>query len=234
MIIPKENVAGFQRWKANSFDQPAPTNEPDGAAPLAAAPQPVADAPEEAVVEMPFPTADELSRISEEARTEGYHAGYEEGRMQGESELARQTAEQINQLSTLIGNLHVSLAHLDQEIGDQLLDLALEVAAQVLRGSLSVDRERLLPTIRDALAELPYHHGNISLHLNPDDADALRETLKDQLAHTNSHIVSDSTIAEGGCYIKAGNSEIDATIETRWRRVLEAIGVKAGEWTKPT
>ncbi len=56
--------------------------------------------------------------------------------------------------------------------------------------------------------------------------------LKDQLAHTNAHIVSDNTVTSGGCYIKAGNSEIDATMETRWRRVLEAIGVKASEWTK--
>jgi flagellar assembly protein FliH len=234
MIIPKENVAGFQRWKANSFDQPAKpqTPESDAATPPAVGSPPATEEQEETVVEMPFPTADELSRINEEARTEGYRAGYDEGRAEGEAEMARQTTERIDQLSTLVGNLHVSLAHLDQEIGDQLLDLALEVAAQVLRGSLSVDRERLMSTIREALTELPFHHGNISLHLNPDDADALREILKDQLAHTNSHIVSDSTISAGGCYIKAGNSEIDATIETRWRRVLETIGVKAGEWTK--
>ncbi len=234
MIIPKENVAGFQRWKADSFDKPTAKDsatEPETAA-TAVSHEPPPDTQQEAVVEMPFPTADELSRINEEARAEGYRVGYEEGRAQGEAELARQTSERIDQLSTLVGNLHVSLAHLDQEIGDQLLDLALEVATQVLRGSLSVDREQLLPTIREALNELPFHHGNISLHLNPDDAEALRDTLKDQLAHTNAHIVSDNTVTSGGCYIKAGNSEIDATMETRWRRVLEAIGVKASEWTK--
>lgn len=239
MIIPKENLAGFQRWQANSFDQPAkaPTSEPAIEPGKAAATSPNAPSipapPEEAVVTVPFPTADDLSRINEEARAEGYRVGYEEGRAKGEAELARQTSERIDQLSTLVGNLQVSLAHLDQEIGDQLLDLALEVATQVLRGSLSVNREHLLPTIREALTELPFHHGTISLHLNPDDSEALRETLKDQLAHTNAHIVSDNTITSGGCYIKAGNSEIDATIETRWRRVLEAIGVKAREWTKP-
>ena len=234
MIIPKENVTGFQRWTANAFDQPAksPLAVAKEAEPATTNTPKTPGEEEESVVAQPFPTADELSRINEEARADGYRAGHEEGRTAGEAELARQTKEQISQLSTLVGNLHVSLAHLDQNIGDQLLDLALEIAGQVLRGSLSVDRELLLPAIHEALAELPFHHGNISLHLNPDDAEILHEQLKEQLAHTSAHIVAENSISQGGCYIKAGNSEIDATIETRWRRVLEAIGVKAGEWMK--
>ena len=54
--------------------------------------------------------------------------------------------------------------------------------------------------------------------------------LKEQLTHTGAHIVADSNIAEGGCVIKAGSSEIDASMGVRWRRVLEAIGIKAKEW----
>jgi flagellar assembly protein FliH len=33
----------------------------------------------------------------------------------------------------------------------------------------------------------------------------------------------------GGCRVELGASEVDATLETRWRRVLESIGVSQ-EW----
>lgn len=234
-VIPKERLAGYQRWQAGSFDKPAPAAEhPTTLLDDGHAAQPGAESVSTTVMDIPFPTADDLARINDEARAEGYRAGYEEGRAAGEAEFTTRTDEQVSQLSALVGNLHVSLAHLDQQIADQLLDLGLEVAAQVLRGSISVNRELLLPTIREAIAELPFHHGTISLHMNPVDAEMLQGIVKDQLAHTGAHIVADSSLSPGGCLIRAGNSEIDGSIEMRWRRVLEAIGAKANEWqTKP-
>lgn len=232
-VIPKEKLAGYQRWQIGSFDKPAappaqPAGEPAPAAPASPPPEP--EEPAEAVASIPFPTAEDLARINEEARREGYQQGYDEGRAAGEAEWQAQIHEHVSQLSNLIGNLQTSLAQLDQHVADQLLDLALEVAAQILRTSLKVDRTLLLPLIREAINELPLHHGAISLYLNPADATPLAPLLKEQLAHTGAHIVADSNIAAGGCVIKAGSSEIDASMGVRWRRVLEAIGIKAKEW----
>ena len=234
-FIPKERLAGYQRWQVASFDQPAPQTGKvtDTIANIPPGDDGTSNAGE-TIVEMPFPTAAALEQINEEARAEGYRVGYEEGRAAIESELAKTTEEQIQQLSTIVGNLHVSIAHLDQHIADQLLDLGLEIAAQVLRSSLSVQRELLLPMIREAIAELPFHHGAISLHLNPEDTNAIRASLSEQLAHTGAHIVSDNNISAGGCQITAGNCGIDATIETRWKRVIEAIGVSPHEWLNKT
>ena len=103
-----------------------------------------------------------------------------------------------------------------------------------MRGSLAVKRELILPTIREAIADLPFHHGAISLHLNPEDANVLRAALTEQLAHTGAHIVPDSNISPGGCQITAGNCGIDATIETRWKRVIDAIGANPNEWLNET
>lgn len=239
-VIPKEQLAGYQRWQAGSFDKPAQAGgEPAraGSPPPAQEAANLATAAEQAgemVVDIPFPTAEDLARINEEARNEGYQRGYDEGLAAAEAECSARTGEQITHLTTLIGNLQASLTQLDQEIADQLLDLSLEVASQMLRSSLKVRRELLLPTIREALAELPLHHGAISLHLNPADAEILLPQLKEQLAHTTAHIVSDNKIAEGGCLVKAGSSEIDASIEVRWRRVLETMGLKTKEWLSNT
>lgn len=237
-IIPKEQLAGYQRWQIGSFDKPAEPSAPAIDEPAGSlSTQATADSGQPdagTVVDIPFPTADDLARINDAARTEGYQVGYEEGLAAGQAEFDARMADQAAQFSTIIGNLQVSLAHLDQEVSDQLLDLALEIASQVLRNTLKVERERLLPTIREAMAELPLHHGGISLHLNPLDAEALSSTLKDQLTHTGAHIVSDVTVSEGGCQVRAGSSEIDASIETRWRRVLEAIGIEPTQWLTKT
>jgi hypothetical protein len=44
-------------------------------------------------------------------------------------------------------------------------------------------------------------------------------------------IIDDSTLTAGGCRVELGASEVDATLETRWRRVIEAIGVSQ-EWLR--
>jgi flagellar assembly protein FliH len=111
-----------------------------------------------------------------------------------------------------------------------VLDLALEVASQVIRSTITAKNETLLPVIREAITALPLHHGNVMLHLNPTDASMVREQIGEQLAQTGTKIVDDTEITIGGCLIKAGTSEIDATLETRWKRVIEAIGSEPREW----
>ena len=234
-FIPKEQLGGYQRWQIASFDRAATTQPVENeVATTASTTIGNAVAASESMLEIPFPTAEALEQVSETARAEGFRIGYDEGRAAAQAELEKFSEEQIQNLGAIVSNLQVSITELDQNIADQLLDLALEVAAQVLRGSLAVQRDLLLPTIREAVAELPLHHGTISLHFNPDDANALRAALSEQLAHTGAHIVPDRNISPGGCRITAGNCEIDARIETRWKRVIEAIGAKPREWLPPT
>jgi flagellar assembly protein FliH len=126
--------------------------------------------------------------------------------------------------------LQIALAHLDQHVAEQVLGVALEVAAQVLRGAINTRPELLLPVIREALGALPLHHAHVVLRLNPGDATLIREQIGEQLAQTGAQIIDDPEISSGGCMIVAGASEVDATIETRWKRVLESIGVAPLEW----
>jgi flagellar assembly protein FliH len=53
----------------------------------------------------------------------------------------------------------------------------------------------------------------------------VRDHLGDQLPHINWRIVEDGTLTPGGCRVEVGASEVDATLETRWRRVVEGIGI---------
>jgi hypothetical protein len=68
-VIPKEQLAGYQRWQAGSFDKPAQAGgEPAraGSPPPAQEAANLATAAEQAgemVVDIPFPTAEDLARF---------------------------------------------------------------------------------------------------------------------------------------------------------------------------
>lgn len=224
-IIPKEKLGGFQRWQINSFDPPKP-ELPQSAPPP---PAPV-ETSEEEVPAFTLPTAEDIERLHEESRAAGYQAGYEEGRQAAEETCRAAATNEIERLATLVDGLQSALDELDQNVAEQLLALATEIASQMISGTIAVKEDILLPIIREAIAALPLQHGHLTLRLNPADATLVRAQLGEQLAQSGAQIIDDSEISPGGCLVRAGTSEVDATIETRWKRVLEAIGSEPKAW----
>ncbi|MDQ5916243.1 MAG: flagellar assembly protein FliH [Pseudomonadota bacterium] len=215
--IPKEQLTAYQRWELAAFD------EAEQAAKAAAEAEAAAIAsgagPSEPAV--PLPTAEEVERIHNEAHESGYAAGYEAGQAQAFAEAER--------IAALGSNLCEQLQQLDQQISEELLAVAVEIAGQVLRQSLRLKPELLLPTVREAVAALPLHHGHPALFLHPEDATLVRAQLGEQLSHNGWRILEDSHLERGGCRVESGASEVDATLQTRWRRVLDAIGATS-DW----
>lgn len=233
MIIPKEELTHFQRWQAGSFDaKPTPASVQE-TPPSDASPAPPDAGTLETIQQFNLPTAEDIERIHEEARTSGYEAGFAEGRQSGELQARELFEAQTAALASIIGNLRNAVGDLEQSVADDLLSLAIEIAAQVTRGTINVKSELLLPIIREAIATLPLHHAHIVLRLNPKDIEHVRAEIGEQLAQTGAQLLEDSTISPGGCLLLAGASEVDATIETRWKRVLEAIGTEPREWLNP-
>ncbi len=222
--IPKEQLESYRRWQADAFDPPDDT-PPTAPMPEPSAPLPPADEAE-MLADLPLPTAEDIERIHEEARAAGHEEGYQAGRAEG---LAA-AGEEVERMAALVGNLSESLASFDQTLADDVLALAVELASQVLRQRLAADPEALLPVVREALAALPLHHGHVVLHVHPDDGEAIRRHLGESFSHAGWQILDDRSITPGGCQLKAGSSEVDATLETRWKRVLETVGAApAGE-----
>ena len=222
--IPKEKLTAYQRWELAAFDETtdAPETEETPAVAAETTPEPASapEAPEpEASSEPPIalPTAEDIELIHTEAHKQGYSAGYEEGIAS-----AQATAEQMGKL---LDNLRQAIQNIDQHIADQLLAAAIEIANQVLRQSLQIKPELLLPIVRETIATLHHTDGHPALFLHPLDAELIRSHIGEQLAHNNWRIIEDSTLTRGGCRVELGASEVDATLETRWKRVIESIGV---------
>lgn len=212
-FVPKEKLTAYQRWELAAFDEAEQAQQKQEAP---AETPPDAELP---VVEEPLvlPTAADIEKIHTEAHAQGYAAGYEEGIT---------AAQEISgRLNALMNGLDAACAELDQHVAEQLLTTAVEIARQVVHQSLRLQPELLLPVVREAVATLHPHTAHPLLFAHPDDAALIRSHLGEQLSHNNWRIVEDPALTPGGCRVELGASEVDATIETRWRRVIESIGI---------
>lgn len=223
-------VGAYRRWEPPRFDAPP---EPEAPAPaeVPAAPPPPPPAvaapppsppppPEPPAPAVRLPTAEDIERIHDQAHREGYAAGYEEGTARGRMEALR--------LHTLAESLEQALTGIDGEVTEELLALSIEVARQMVRRNLRQDRKVIVDIVKEALQQLPQNHAMI--HLHPEDATLVREYLGEQLAHVGNRVIEDDRVSRGGCRIEASGSQIDATVQTRWRRILENLSRSETDW----
>lgn len=241
MAIERHQAAGaYRRWEPPSFDErPDPPAEPDPA-PEEIMP-PAEMEPEEAPLpDFHFPTAEELERMQEEARAEAHREGYQsgllegreaghrEGREAGYREGREQARAEAERLSQLVQTLERSFDELDSQVTEELMGLALALARKMVRDTLDARPESITETLRDALQELPQSHARVRLH--PEDAALVRELLGEQLAHGEHRLIEDNTLTRGGCLLEAGGTQVDATVETRWRRIIDSLGRDETTW----
>lgn len=224
MTIPKEKMTAWQRWEMADF------SEKSAPAPIVKAPPPVVEPPppppppiaEPAQPTYKLPTLDEIEQIHQQAQKDGYAAGYEEGTARVRMEAMR--------LHSLTEALEQALANLDKEVAEELLALALEISRQVIRQQIAVKPEVVLNVIKEALLQLPHQHAAIFLH--PEDANLVRNYIGDQLSHAGHRILEEPGMERGGCRVEAAGSQIDGSLETRWSRVVESMGLKE-DWIEP-
>jgi flagellar assembly protein FliH len=156
------------------------------------------------------------------AREQGYQEGLAAGRRQadGESEAER------TEIKVLIGGINDLLKDFEQGLANDVLAISLELSKLIVRTSLRVKPELVIAVVREAVSSLPGLNEQTLLYLHPADAALLREVVAAdvQFKDLSWKIVEDPQLERGGCRLAAPTTEIDATLETRWRRVIASLG----------
>ncbi|HMA10740.1 MAG TPA: flagellar assembly protein FliH [Steroidobacteraceae bacterium] len=158
----------------------------------------------------------ELARLREAARAEGYAEGLAAAREEG-----TQTCGRMKQLAE---SFSTTLDNLDFRLADMVLELALDVARQVVAGELAARPERILDVVNLALKQMAETSREARLLLNPDDAALVRPHLDQVLDKNRLRIVEDTRIVRGGCLIETAQGDLDATLPARWRQVVQVLG----------
>ncbi len=173
-----------------------------------------------------------LDAMREGARKEGYAQGYSQGQTQGYGdghregyarglEAARNEAARLQELA---GNFRAALGRVDADISDALISLALDVARQLVRKTMEIDPAALVPAARELLNAEPALSGAPCLLLNPDDVALVETHMRGELEAAGWTLRADPSVARGGCIASAASGELDATLGTRWERVIKALG----------
>lgn len=161
-------------------------------------------------------TARELEEIHKQARQEGFEQGLKQGRDSGREEFV----QRLELLDNAMHKLARPFEELDESVEQQLAQLAMLVARQLVRRELKADPAQVIGVVREALAALPVGARDVRLAVSPEDAAMIREVLS---LHESDHairLVEDPVQSRGGCRVVTDTSQIDATVESRLNAVI--------------
>lgn len=160
------------------------------------------------------------AELDAEARAAGYAAGM------------AAAATDHARLSVLLATLGDCATHHEQQLCDEVLDLALVLARQLVGQALSVRRELVQPIVSAALKQLPQSTQRVELRMHPSDVELVKPLLATNALAARCEIVADALVAPGGCQLETEQCAVDATLPTRWRQLLANLG-RSDDWLEP-
>lgn len=177
----------------------------------------------------------------EACRQAGYVEGFAQGRAQATVEtqrlmadfIAHQGSDAARQFARLFATAQAQLAEAEQVMAQGTLELACELARQVLRRELSVDPKAVQPVIREALGLLVADTKSAVVRLHPLDLNVLEEVIRTEFSSLSLTLLADPTLTRGGCLIESAGTVVDGTLEKRWMRAVASLGLDSS-WEEPT
>jgi flagellar assembly protein FliH len=136
---------------------------------------------------------------------------------------AAAVAEHSEILAQILHSLSAPLEQMDQELEQQLLEVAIAVARQVIRREIKCDPNQIIAVVREARAELPDSQREITLVLHPEDATLVHQLLLARADETAWRIEEDPTLTRGGCKVMTNVSYVDATLESRVAKIAARV-----------
>lgn len=159
------------------------------------------------------------------ALQEASAAGHAQGLAQGMA----QAADRVAALERLLATLGEHAGRHEQQLADEVLDLALLFARQMVGQAVNARRELVLPIVASALSQLPQATRQIELRLNPGDVALVRSVIPADHPGPPLSIMPDPRVDAGGCIVDTDQASVDATLASRWRRLLASLG-RSDDW----
>lgn len=182
-----------------------------------------------------------LSAQRQQAHDAGYAEGYTQGHAQGLLQAQRQINDYQNQqgretaqqLATVVETARAQLDNGEQLAAQAVLDIAVELARQVLRHEIAGNPNALLPVIREALGQLFADSRAVQIRMHPLDLDVLQDAVREEFPNLPLTLQGDAAITRGGCMVEAGGTVVDGRLEKRWLNAISRLGHN-GAWEEVT
>lgn len=185
--------------------------------------------------------AQEAAAVAAEAKQKGYAEGLARGRNEGSAEanrslrqeagekLATDSAQLTAMAQEAVSQLAAARGTLLAAAKAELLDLAIEIATQVVGRVAAADvgaAQANLARCLDRLGET----AEAVVHVNPAQLAQLQESLPEMVAAMAGgqvRLVGDEGVAQGGVKVLSGRGQMDATVQTLLANVVDSLRAPA-------
>jgi flagellar assembly protein FliH len=164
-------------------------------------------------------------KLLSEREQRAFERGREDGYAAGHAAAMQLRAQHAADMARVLDALRGRFGELETDGAEQVLTLALTIARQVMRREMEVDHASVMPALHEAVHAVIDQQAHPRVHLNPQDLAHLRDSLDEDGLLKGCRFIADPAISRGGCRVETGHSDVDATIESRWNRVLAAVGI---------
>jgi len=171
-----------------------------------------------------------VAEITEKARREGREAGLAEGRAAAQEELK----ERLSRLDGLLRAVERERKELYGGYRDDIIALVKAMVDKVLFHEVTTNPKVIEACLQTALTYV-VENSKVRVLLHPDDMARLKEIMLSSPDFLQGaelvELVENPSIEAGGCRLESAFGEIDATVETRRRRLfaaIDAVFAKAG------
>lgn len=176
--------------------------------------------------------------IRVEAREQGHREGYEEGHREGVTQGRQQALEVAGErfdrdhanlaasMTAVIESVEREKRDLLIEAGRDVLEFAVALAAKVTGCVAQANRQAAVANVERAL-RLVSGKTDVSIRVNPADAETLRTFAADRLAEIadrrHVRVIEDESITAGGAVVTSAGQEIDARIESQLAQITTLL-----------
>ncbi len=160
-----------------------------------------------------------LNSIREKAYQEGFNKGQQDGVASGQ----QQNEQVVKSLNSILNALATPLKYVDEALEEELVNLAVSIAKQIVRRELKTDPEQIVAVVKESLLFLPSSAENVRVYLNPDDAELVRKIMPVNASERKWTIMDDPVLSRGSCKVETDSTVVDASFESRIASIAAAI-----------
>ena len=168
---------------------------------------------------------DESQAQEKDKSAEIYQRGFDDGLRIGKEESSKIRERLISVIQDILEEKQSILSSAQMVI----LKLASMIAKKIIYKEINTDSEIILKVVKEALSGI--NDKVIMLKVSPGDIDLVKGNSTEWNTFltqpSNFEILADKKIEKGGCLIDTSSHEIDASIQSKLRKIDEILGLTA-------